>query len=71
VLLIFFSLGLRGQVTDHSSPSLSSHSIKCKTLSLLTHWLLVTRILVIKWVCQDANMTSLLVMELRVVMGGI
>ena len=30
-------------------------------LSALTHGLLVTRILVIKWVCQYANMTRILV----------
>ena len=32
----------------------------------LTHWLLV-----IKWVCQDANMTSILVMELTAAIGGL
>ena len=38
-------------------------------LVTLTHCLLVTRILVIKWVSQDANMTSLLVMELAAAVG--
>ena len=36
----------------------------------LTHRLWVTRILVIKWVYHDANMTSILVMELTAAMGG-
>jgi len=35
----------------------------------LLHCLLVTRILVVKWVCQGANMTNLLVMELTAAMG--
>jgi len=41
-----------------------------ETKTILTHELLVTRMLVIKRVCQDANMTSLLVMELTAAMGA-